>query len=372
MKSLKDIRRELHRIPEKGFEEVKTQAYLLAQIKLLTQDRLTIHTWKTGFVVKVEGLLPTKTIGWRTDIDGLPIQELTDVDYMSEHEGFMHACGHDVHMTIALGLLRKVVDNPIKDNLVFLFQPAEEGPGGALPMREWLKQDHIDCLPDVIFAFHIAPEYPVRTIATRPGLLFANTSELFIDLQGVEGHAAFPHRTRDMTIASANLLMQLQTIVSRSINPLDSAVVTIGKMTSGTVQNIISGHARLEGTIRTMNANTMKVVKEKIEAFCQATELAFDCKVLIDYGSSYYQVTNEEYLTNNFLVFAEQDEHTTAILCDAAMTGEDFGYFLQEIPGFLFWAGVDSKYGLHHAKLDPNEEVIDYLIPFVESYLRSL
>jgi N-acetyldiaminopimelate deacetylase len=175
-----------------------------------------------------------------------------------------------------------------------------------------------------------------------------------------------------MTIAAASLLMQLQTIVSRAINPLESAVVTVGKMTSGTVQNIISGHARLEGTIRTMDAATMQTVKNRIEALCKSTEIAFECQVEIDYGSSYYQVYNSEEITQNFLSFADRDETTNAIVCDAAMTGEDFGYFLQEIPGFLFWAGVDSSYGLHNAKLNPHEKVIDYLVPFVESYIRSL
>lgn len=372
MKTLQTIRRELHQIPEIGFQEFKTQAYLLKEIRSLNQERITIVKWKTGIVVHVKGLNPSKTIGWRTDIDGLPIAEQTALGFQSLHEGFMHACGHDIHMTVALGLLRQLNETPINDHMVFLFQPAEEGPGGALPMREWLKETHPELLPDVILAFHIAPEYPVGTVATRPGLLFANTSELFINLHGVEGHAAFPHRTKDMTVAAASLILQLQTIVSRAINPLDSAVVTIGKMTSGTVQNIISGQARLEGTIRTMDAATMSVVKERIEALCKATEIAYECQVNIDYGSSYYQVYNSEEITQNFLAFADQDDSTTAILCDAAMTGEDFGYFLQEIPGFLFWAGVNSDFGLHNAKLNPDEKVIDTLVPFVESYIRSL
>ena len=227
-------------------------------------------------------------------------------------------------------------------------------------------------VPDKIFAFHIAPEYPVGTVATRPGLLFANTSELYIDVVGKEGHAAFPHQARDMSVAAATLLLQLQTIVSRSVNPMDPAVLTIGKFTSGTVQNIISGHARLEGTIRTMDAETMSIIKGKIESFCRATEIAFECTVHIDYGSSYYQVKNDAILADEFLTFAERDSATNAILCDAAMTGEDFGYFLQEIPGMLFWAGVNSSYGLHHPKLSPDEAVIDYLVPFLDAYFRKI
>ena len=372
MKALLDIRRDLHRIPELGFEEVKTQAYLLEQIGSLRQDRLTTITWKTGIVVKVEGLQPTQTIGWRADIDGLPIKEATEVKFSSEHPGKMHACGHDMHMTVALGLLEKIVDTPINDHMVFLFQPAEESPGGALPMLNWLREEHPELVPNKIFAYHVAPEYPVGTIATRPGLLFANTSELYIDLIGKEGHAAYPHQARDMSIAAATLLLQLQSIVSRTVNPMKTAVLTIGKFTSGTVQNIISGHARLEGTIRTMDATTMALIKEKIEAFCHATEIAFECEVKIDYGSSYYQVYNDHDITNDFLAFANQHQATNAIHCDAAMTGEDFGYFLKDIPGMLFWAGVNSPFGLHHAKMNPSEELLDYLVPFVNQYLRTL
>ncbi|MER2006550.1 MAG: N-acetyldiaminopimelate deacetylase [Psychrobacillus sp.] len=372
MKALLDIRRDLHRIPELGFEEVKTQAYLLEQIGSLRQGRLTTITWKTGIVVKVEGLQPTQTIGWRADIDGLPITEATEVKFSSEHPGKMHACGHDMHMTVALGLLEKIVDTPINDHMVFLFQPAEESPGGALPMLNWLREEHPELVPNKIFAYHVAPEYPVGTIATRPGLLFANTSELYIDLIGKEGHAAYPHQARDMSIAAATLLLQLQSIVSRTVNPMKPAVLTIGKFTSGTVQNIISGHARLEGTIRTMDATTMALIKEKIEAFCHATEIAFECEVKIDYGSSYYQVYNDHDITNDFLAFADKHQATNAIHCDAAMTGEDFGYFLKDIPGMLFWAGVNSPFGLHHAKMNPSEELLDYLVPFVDQYFRTL
>lgn len=372
MKSLIEIRRDLHRIPELGFQEIKTQTYLLERIHALPQERLTIIQWKTGIVVKITGTEGKKTIGWRTDIDGLPIAEATGLPFQSEHAGKMHACGHDVHMTVALGLLRKLVDKPINDHIVIIFQPAEEGPGGALPMREWLKKEHPELVPDQIYAFHIAPEYPVGTVATRPGMLFANTSELFIDLVGKEGHAAFPHQAKDMSIAAATLLLQLQTIVSRSVNPMDPAVLTIGKMSSGTVQNIISGQSRLEGTIRTMDAATMTTIKQKIESFCQATEIAFDCDIRIDYGSSYYQVKNDETLVNEFISFAKQHPSTTAVVCDASMTGEDFGYFLQETPGVLFWAGVDSPFGLHHAKLNPSEAVLDYLVPFVDVYFREI
>lgn len=366
------IRRDLHQIPEIGFQEVKTQAYLLDMISQLPQERMEVVEWRTGIAVKVPGTNPSKQIGWRTDIDALPITEETGLPFQSTHPGFMHACGHDIHMAIALGLLQKLIDDPIKDDAVILFQPAEEGPGGALPFREWLKNDRPDFLPDVICALHIAPELPIGTVGTRPGLLFANTSELFIDLHGKGGHAAFPHLTEDMAVAAASLLMQLQTIVSRNINPMDSAVLTIGKMSAGTVQNIIAEHARLEGTIRTLNSESMIGMKRRIEGFCRAIEEAYNCRIRIDYGSGYLQVTNDEALAEHFLEYAGKFEGITAIRSDAAMTGEDFGYFTEQFPGLMFWAGVSSPHGLHHAKLDPDEKILSFMPEFIHQFFSEL
>lgn len=366
------IRRKLHAIPEIGFKEWKTQAYLKELLETMPQERLEIIEWRTGLAVKVHGTDSAKTIGWRTDIDGLPITEETGLPFQSEHPGFMHACGHDIHMTVALGLLNQLVQEPIANDVVILFQPAEEGPGGALPFREWLKHDQPAFLPDQIFALHIAPELPAGTVATKPGLLFANTSELFIDLQGKGGHAAYPHLTEDMAVAAASLLMQLQTIVSRNVNPMDSAVLTVGKLSAGTVQNIIAEHARLEGTIRTLNLESMLKVKKRIEAMCRAVEDAYNCRVSIDYGSSYLEVNNDEDLAKTFLQFAESDEGVKAVRSEAAMTGEDFGYFTEQLPGLMFWAGVSSEYGLHHAKLNPDEAVLDILPKFIHRFFKTI
>ena len=365
------IRRELHQIPEIGFQEVKTQALLKSIIQELPQERLNVVEWKTGLAVKVSGTAPSKLIGWRTDIDGLPITEATGLPFSSLHPGRMHACGHDIHMAVALGLLNKLTEEPIKDDVVILFQPAEEGPGGALPFREWLKAEMPALLPDNIFALHIAPEMPTGTVSTKPGLLFANTSELFIDLQGKGGHAAFPHNAEDMAVAAASLLLQLQTIVSRNVNPMDSAVLTVGKFTAGTVQNVIAEHARLEGTIRTLNLESMQNMKSRIEAHCRAIEVSFHCRITIDYGSSYLEVNNDEELAEQFLYFAAGYKGVSAKRAEAAMTGEEFGYFTNQIPGLMFWAGVGSPYGLHHSKLDPDEAVLDTMPQFIYEFFKS-
>lgn len=371
MKSFIEIRRDLHRIPEIGFQEFKTQQYLLDTITSFIKPYMRIIKWRTGFILVIEGINPRLQLGWRTDLDGLPVQEQTDLSYASEHEGFMHACGHDFHMTIALGLAKRFADVQPEHTILLYFQPAEEGPGGAEPMLEWVKAEHPELLPDYMFACHIAPEYPVGTVATRPGMLFANTSELFIDLKGLGGHAAFPHHTKDMTVAAASLVMQLQTIVSRNINPLEGSVITVGKMTSGTVQNVISDAARLEGTIRTVTAESMAQIKKRIQTLCDATALAFECDVTIDYGSMYYQVYNDAHCATAMLEYAKSVEGMTAYECPPAMTGEDFGFFLKEIPGAMFWAGANTPYGLHHAKISPDETLIEQNILFVEGFLRQ-
>ncbi|KQL44063.1 N-acetyldiaminopimelate deacetylase [Brevibacillus choshinensis] len=369
--SFVQIRRDLHQIPEPGFQEVKTQQYLLRYLKGLPQDRVQIQPWRTGILVRIPGSNPKRTIAWRTDMDGLPISEETSYPFRSLHEGFMHACGHDMHMAIALGLLTHFVEQPIADNLLFLFQPAEEGPGGALPMMQ--SEEFAAWQPDCIFALHIAPEYPVGTIATKPGILFANTSELFVDLVGKGGHAAFPHKSNDMVVAMSHLVTQLQSIVSRNIDPLDSAVITVGKIEGGTKQNIIAERARLEGTIRTFSMESMSRVKSRIEALVKGVEAGFECSATIDYGCGYCQVYNEEALTEEFMEWvAKECKDVTLIHCKEAMTGEDFGYFLREIPGFLFWLGVNTPYGLHHSKIEPNEEAIEVAIGVVSRYFTKL
>ena len=362
------IRRDLHQIPELGFQEFKTQQYILNYLNGLPQERIEIKQWKTGIIVRVKGQAPSQTIAYRADMDGLPITEQTDLPFSSLHEGNMHACGHDFHMSIALGVLSYVVEHPIDDHLLFIFQPAEEGPGGAEPMMNANVLN--DWQPDLIIALHIAPEYPVGTIALKPGLLFANTSELFIDLKGKGGHAAYPHQTNDMVVAACSLVTQLQSIVARNVDPLDSAVITIGKITSGTVQNIIAENARLEGTIRTLSEKSMGKVKERISALIKGIEIGYQCEASIDFGAMYFQVDNEPELSKEFMEFIDKNTDLTVIECKEAMTGEDFGYMLNRFPGFMFWLGVESNYGLHHAKLNPNEAAIQKSIEGIVKYLE--
>ncbi|WP_067839852.1 N-acetyldiaminopimelate deacetylase [Amphibacillus sediminis] len=368
--SLIQIRRALHQIPETGFNEVKTQNLLIKTIKTFSAASLVIEQWRTGLLVKVRGLNPKRTIGFRCDIDGLPIKEETSLPYQSLHDGYMHACGHDFHMTIALGVLANLAENPINDDVVFIFQPAEEGPGGALPLLN--SPTFKSFRPDLIFALHIAPELPVGTISSKAGMLFANTSELFLDFKGKGGHAAYPHLTNDMVVAASSYVSQLQQVVSRKIDPIESAVITIGKITAGTVQNVIAEHARIEGTIRTGNADVIDKIKQTIEAFAQGFEQSHHCQISIDYGSNYYQVFNTAKYVEDFKQIIESKTKFDWVEASEAMTGEDFGYFLKDIPGFMFWLGVNSAYGLHHSMLSPDERALAVGVEVVEKTIRHI
>lgn len=363
------IRRDLHQIPELGFQEHKTQQYLLDYISTLPKDHLEVQTWKTGILVRVAGTHASKTIAYRADMDALPIQEDTDYAFQSIHEGYMHACGHDFHMTIALGALTRLAHEPAEQTALFLFQPAEEGPGGALPMLE--SEEMKQWWPDMVFALHIAPDLPVGTISSREGLLFANTSELFIDFHGKGGHAAYPHFTKDMVLAASQFTVQAQQIVARNVDPLDSAVVTIGKITGGFVQNVIAEHARLEGTLRSFQANTMDLLKERIEALANGIEISQGCSISIDYGSNYYQVKNSKAYIQPLQDIVETAGYTFKE-AKPAMTGEDFGYMLRDIPGFMFWLGVHSPYGLHHSRLQPEEEALQVGVDVVTNTIRNM
>ncbi|UFU00873.1 N-acetyldiaminopimelate deacetylase [Radiobacillus kanasensis] len=363
------IRRDLHQIPELGFQEHKTQAYLLNFIQALPQTHLSVKKWKTGILVKVKGTNSSMLVAYRADIDGLPIEEETGLEFQSKHEGYMHACGHDLHMTIALATLEAMAKQPPENDVLFVFQPAEEGPGGALPMMQ--SEEFKEWWPDLIFALHIAPELPVGTISSKPGLLFANTSELFIDFKGKGGHAAYPHLTKDMVVAASGFVGELQTIVSRRVDPLESAVITIGKITGGTVQNVIAERARLEGTIRTLSPDLIPIIKQEIDSLKRGFEEMYDCSISIDFGANYYQVFNQSDLVDQFKHIVESSELEWKE-APAAMTGEDFGYMVRDIPGFMFWLGVDSPYGLHHSKLTAKEEAIPIAAKLVEKTLREM
>lgn len=364
------IRRDLHLIPEVGLEEYKTRDYLLKIIQQLPQEQLEIKVDETAILVRVKGTEGNRTIGWRTDIDGLPVVEKTDLAFESTHEGRMHACGHDVHMAITLGILTHFSEHPAKDHLVFFFQPAEETVSGAKIyydkgfLNEWM--------PDEFYALHVDPNRPVGTIATKEGTLFASTCDLTVDFHGVGGHAAYPQESNDMVVAASQFVNQVQTIVSRNVNPVEGAVVTLGSFHAGTTGNVISDHARIEGTIRALTKDMSYRVQKRFKEIAQGIEMTYQCKVDVDlnmYG--YLPVINTPKETEAFVQFMKHRADVHYEEAGTAMTGEDFGYLLDKVPGTMFWLGVDTPYGLHHPQMSPKEEAIPFAIKTVRDFLEA-
>lgn len=364
------IRRDLHLIPEVGLEEYKTRDYLLKIIQQLPQEHLEIKVDETAILVRVKGTEGNRTIGWRTDIDGLPVVEKTDLAFESTHEGRMHACGHDVHMAITLGILTHFSEHPAKDHLVFFFQPAEETVSGAKIyydkgfLNEWM--------PDEFYALHVDPNRPVGTIATKEGTLFASTCDLTVDFHGIGGHAAYPQESNDMVVAASQFVNQVQTIVSRNVNPVEGAVVTLGSFHAGTTGNVISDHARIEGTIRALTKDMSYRVQKRFKEIAQGIEMTYQCKVDVDlnmYG--YLPVINTPKETEAFVQFMKNRADVHYEEAGTAMTGEDFGYLLDKVPGTMFWLGVDTPYGLHHPQMSPKEEAIPFAIKTVRDFLEA-
>lgn len=372
MLDLIQTRRDLHQIPEIGLEEFETQAYLLDVIKKLIADKdfVELRTWRTGILVYLHGSQPTKTIGWRTDIDGLPVNEQTGLPFASKHQGRMHACGHDFHMTIALGSLEHALEKQPKNNLLFLFQPAEENEAGGMLMYK--DQAFGDWLPDQFYGLHVRPDLKVGQIATNTHTLFAGTCEIKINFKGKGGHAAFPHEAKDAVVAASYFITQVQSVVSRSVNPIEGAVVTFGVLQAGTTNNVIAETAFLHGTIRSLTQEMSLLVQKRVTTIAEAVAAAFDMEVEIELKQGgYLPVENNPKLARELMNFFQEKEGVELIDIEPAMTGEDFGYLLSKVDGVMFWLGIDSPYALHHPQMSPKEEALAIGVEAVSSFLAK-
>ncbi len=365
-------RRALHQIPELGMEEFKTHAFLMETIEGLLQDCSfsQVRTWETGILVYLTGSAPQKTIGWRTDIDGLPIVEETGLDFKSLQPDRMHACGHDFHMTIALGLLEKMAEQQPKNNLLFLFQPAEENLAGGMLMYE--AGAFGDWLPDEFYGLHVRPDLKVGQMATNRATLFAGTCEVKIRFRGKGGHAAFPHTANDALVAASYFVTQVQSVVSRNVDPIEGAVVTFGSMHAGTTNNVISETAFLHGTIRALTQSMSLLVQKRVREIAEGIALSFGVDLEIELNpSGYLPVENNPQLADELMTYFEQVDGVEMIDCPPAMTGEDFGYLLNKVPGVMFWLGVDTPYPLHNPRLSPKEEVLPFAVDKLSDFLKT-
>lgn len=367
---LVEWRRHIHQRPELGFQEKLTAEYIAQKLYEWGIDYET-GIAKTGTVAIIKGTKQTtapntqKVLAIRADIDALPIQELNEVDYRSQHDGLMHACGHDGHTAIALGTAYYLNKHrqDFAGTVKIIFQPAEEGPGGAKPMIEAgvLKN------PDVngIIGLHIWNNLPLGTVGVRAGALMAAVECFNITVLGKGGHGAIPQQTVDSIVVAAQIVNALQTIVSRNVNPIDSAVVTVGEFHAGSKRNVIANTARMAGTVRYFNPDLAGFFKEKIEQITAGICQTYGANYDFEYWKLYSPVINNPEMAELVRSVAQEVIETPIGVVPECQTmgGEDMSFFLEEVPGCYFFLGSanpekDLAYPHHHPRFDFDEIVL--------------
>ena len=363
---LVEWRRQIHQKPELGFQEKITAEFISQKLQNWGIEH-QVGIAQTGIVaiIKGEKSAPGKVLAIRADMDALPIQELNEVPYCSQRDGIMHACGHDGHTAIALGTAYYLYQHrqELNGTVKIIFQPAEEGPGGAKPMIAAGVLNNPDV--DAIIGLHLWNNLPLGTVGVRPGALMAAVELFRCTIFGKGGHGAIPHQTVDSLVVAAQIVSALQTIVSRNINPLDSAVVTVGELHAGTAVNVIADTAKMGGTVRYFNPDLAGFFKERIEkiiaGICQSHGANYD----LDYIHLYPPVINDADIAALVRSVAEEViEIPIGVFSECqTMGGEDMSFFLQEVPGCYFFLGsanAEKKldYPHHHPRFDFDETAL--------------
>ena len=355
-----NTRRELHKIPELDFELPKTVAYVTS---LLDEMGLTYKTGvgKSGIVVDIEGKNKDITIALRADMDALPILECGNKEYSSTISGHMHACGHDVHTAILLGVAKTISENKdsLPCNVRLLFQPAEETTGGALPMIE------DGCLEgvDAIFGLHVDPTIECGVIGIKYGAYCASSTDVIIEVEGKSCHGAYPSQGIDAIVATCGIVTNLQSIISRNIDSRDSAVLSFGKIIGGEKENIVAQNVRVSGTLRTLSPEIKNKVKERVKEMVEFTAKGYGATGKVTYRDSYTALINhDEYIDivkeNGKELLGDSGIYVKTL---ANMGVEDFAYFVEKVPGAFFNLGVGNKKKgitapLHNDKFDIDED----------------
>jgi amidohydrolase len=363
-------RRDLHRIPELGFDLFKTHAYIKEALEEMGYVTRTVA--KTGLVAIREGQ-SGKTVAFRSDMDALPVSEHTGRDFKSLHDGRMHACGHDGHMAMLLGFARHVADLPrVNDSVMFIFQPAEEGPGGAKVIIDEGLFERTKV--DAIFGIHLDPGLDKGLIGLREGPMFARNGEFTITVRGKSGHAAMPHLSHDAIAVAGHLITQYHMIVSRSVDPLKQAVLTIGTVHGGEARNIVANTVTFEGTIRAFDDAVYHAIKNRIEAVNKGLEEAYS--VSIDFGFiDYYPVLRNDPALVRMITPALMPEDITDIT--PFMFAEDFAFYQQVVPGVFSMLGVRDEgrgfiHPLHSDAFDFDEDVLARGVAHYDAVARAL
>ena len=364
MSALVDVRRRLHRFPELSMVEHGTAAFIASELFELELDNVRIEVGKTGVLGTLIGGRPGPVTLLRADIDALPIAELNEVEYRSQHPGVMHACGHDAHVSILLNAAAQLARrrSEVAGTLVFCFQPGEEGSAGNKLMIDdgALENPHVDRT----FALHVYTGLDVGKIGVRDGPFFASADEWTLRLRGKGGHGAMPDRAIDPIVASSYFVTMLQTIVSREIAPKDPAVFTVGRLTAGTTFNVIPDEAELLGTVRCFDDAVRGSMPERMERIVKGLSDAMRVDYDLDYRFSYPPTVND-HAVNAVVrrVGAAVLGAENVVEHDIVMWAEDMAFMQQERPGAYFLVGARggeaSAYPHHSPRFDIDERALD-------------
>ncbi|WP_306454089.1 M20 metallopeptidase family protein [Evansella halocellulosilytica] len=372
-------RRDFHQHPELGFEEVRTSSIVADYLESLGLE-VQRGVAKTGVIALLKGDEPGPTVGLRADMDALPIHDQKDTTYKSTIDGKMHACGHDAHTTILMGAATILTKKGLqKGNIKFIFQPAEEGRGGAAAMIE------AGCLEnpkvDVMAGLHVNTGIDSGRITVTKDRVGCGSADFFnIDIIGSGGHAAHPHQTVDSITVASEVISALQQIVSRQVAPNDAAVITVGKIEGGSASNVIAPSVKMSGTVRTLNPDVRHDIPKKMEQVISGVTSAFGANYELDYQYMFPSILNNEELRS--IVEDAADVVLGEGCCTrekSGLGGEDFAFYSEKVPSIFFRLGVGNdnmtRYPGHHPMFDIDENALPYgsamLARFALSYLNS-
>ncbi len=371
--SLRQLRHELHAHPELSHQEYQTTARLknkLAQSGI----RLLDYPLKTGLVAQIDGQHPGPVVILRADIDALPVQEESDVAFVSQTQGVMHACGHDFHASALFGaaLLLKEKADELHGSVRLLFQPAEETGLGA---PDIIKAGVLDDV-SAIFGLHNDPNLPVGTLATKNGILTASVDRFEILINAKGSHAARPHEGNDPVIIIGQIINAVQSIISRNVPSENNAIVSITHVKCGNTWNVIADSAYLEGTVRTLNNEVRTLIEARLRQIITGIAITFDADIELKWHPGPPSVTNTAAWTDLALTVATKLGYQTKIIEKPWLGGEDFAFYQEKIPGAFVLVGSGGPYALHHPKFQINDDALlpaaKYLAEIVRSSLEKL
>ena len=353
-----ETRRALHRIPEPGFGEFETQALVRRTLDGLHIPYTAERTWVIG---EIAGGKPGPRVALRADMDALPLTEPEGCPFRSEREGWMHACGHDMHTSILLAAAKLL--SGMRDGLAgsvrLLFQPAEETVGGALPMVEAGAMDGVDA----VYGLHVQPYLRVGQMDTRPGCLNGSTDEVHIVVRGVSGHAARPEQCVDAIVCAAQMISSLQTAVSRSASPLKPAVLSLGAIHGGDAGNVVCDLVKIDGTMRCADPKLREHLKSRVREICAGTAAAFGARAEVAFDNGYAALINDPGEAARVLKLGAEllGGENALTRDDPSMGGEDFSYFVEKAPGAFWHLGCSASLPaptLHSRDFAPDERCL--------------